>query len=817
MSTLIERLREALARTYEIDREIGRGGMAVVFKASDLKQNRSVAIKVLKPELAAFLGADRFLREIHIASSLQHPNLLPVFESGESNGLLYYTMPLIEGETLEDRLEREGALPIEDAARITAEILDALGYAHSHGFVHRDIKPGNIMLSWDHVLVADFGVARAVDAAGSEDITESGLAVGTPSYMSPEQASADKRLDGRSDIYSVGCLLYEMLVGEPPFTGPTASAVLARQVAEEPRSIRIVRPTVSTGLEWVIEKALAKEPADRFQTASRMKEALEKPKVSRPSIRAAVWSPRFRFATLSLVVGAVMVGVALITREVRGPLTSGDKPLDPRRIAVLPFDYPEGDRELGEVAVGMTRDLIDALSSVGELTLISEPGVREFTSSTPVDSIVRLRRVGTVVQASLVRVPPDSVRVDVRLIDGSSAVQFAAIRDVRKHSADLALRDAVVSKVADKLRNRLGTRIVLQEMHAGATNDSAWRLRQRAFELQENRDSVSDATALELLGRVISLDPHWVEPYVAAGWTAMELGSFWPESNGAEELDRAMAYSESALALQADYAPALELRGHVRHMMWRRMPGFQNEETLRAAAADLTNATLLNPELARAWNELSSVRQRLGDQQGAVEAARRAIEADAYLRDIVPSVQRLIFAYLRDEQPDSARALCYEGSERFPTSGVMQYCKLSVLAWVGSGPTDIDTVWAALRRAEENSVTPLLEGKYDPQARLSVAAVLARSGLLDSARSMTNDLRERLVRAGSADSYLVTEAHVRTLLGEHDQAIELLRRSISASPGIASFIASSPWFAPLRERADFRGLLLKTSDGSGAP
>jgi eukaryotic-like serine/threonine-protein kinase len=216
----------ALGDRYRIERPLGAGGMATVYLAEDLKHHRRVAVKVLRPELAAALGPERFLREIETTAGLRHPHILPLFDSGEAAGFLYYVMPYVEGESLEDRIARERQLSLDDAVRIAREVADALSYAHAHGVVHRDIKPGNILLEGGHAVVADFGIARAVRAAGDERLTQTGMAVGTPTYMSPEQASGETEVDGRSDLYSLACVLYEMLAGQPPFTGPTAESVL---------------------------------------------------------------------------------------------------------------------------------------------------------------------------------------------------------------------------------------------------------------------------------------------------------------------------------------------------------------------------------------------------------------------------------------------------------------------------------------------------------------------------------------------------------------------------------------------------------------
>jgi len=274
MEDTLSLLSAALVGRYRIDRELGQGGMATVYLAHDLKHERKAAIKVLRPELAQALGAERFLREIAIAARLNHPHILALHDSGEAGGLLFYVMPFVEGESLRDRLNREQQLPVDEAVRIAQQVASALSYAHSHDLVHRDIKPENILLAGDEVVVADFGIARAITAAGGEQLTSTGIAVGTPAYMSPEQGSGQPQLDGRSDVFSLGCVLYEMLAGAPPFTGPTAQAIQARRLTDPVPPLRTVRETVPAQVERAIVKALAKSPADRFATAVQFAEAL---------------------------------------------------------------------------------------------------------------------------------------------------------------------------------------------------------------------------------------------------------------------------------------------------------------------------------------------------------------------------------------------------------------------------------------------------------------------------------------------------------------------------------------------------------------
>src|SRR4051794_10346481 len=275
MDSAIDALGLALADRYRIERQLGSGGMATVYLARDLKHDRDVAIKVMHPEIARSLGAERFLREISLTANLRHPHILPLYDSGVTDGVVYYVMPLIDGGSLRDRLDRDKQLPIDEALTIAREGADALGYAHAHGVVHPGIKPENILLEdGGHAVVSDFGIARAVTTLGAERITETGMSIGTPTYMSPEQAAGDRDVDGRSDLYSLGCVLYEMLGGQPPFTGPTAESVTRQHLITEPAPVTNLRPTVPPAVAGALARTLAKNPADRFNPAAQFVQAL---------------------------------------------------------------------------------------------------------------------------------------------------------------------------------------------------------------------------------------------------------------------------------------------------------------------------------------------------------------------------------------------------------------------------------------------------------------------------------------------------------------------------------------------------------------
>jgi tetratricopeptide (TPR) repeat protein len=351
---IADRLRAALTGRYVLERELGRGGMAVVYVARDVRHERRVAVKVMRPELAASLAADRFLREIHIAAELQHPLIVPLYDSGDTpDGLLWYAMPYVEGETLRARLAREQQLPLEDALAIARDAAEALTWAHAHGIVHRDIKPENILLSGGHALIADFGLARALtQAAGG--FTSSGLVVGTPQYMSPEQG-AGGTVDARSDLYSLGCVLYEMLAGEPPFTGPTPQAVIARHVSERIPSLAVVRPAIPAALSEVVERSLAKTPADRFPTAQVFRQALER-------ARRASGARPLRRARMKMRAGLAAAAILIVVAVVWRAMAARHRELDASRVVVFPLATTGGQGPAARFGEDVSTALFTALS-----------------------------------------------------------------------------------------------------------------------------------------------------------------------------------------------------------------------------------------------------------------------------------------------------------------------------------------------------------------------------------------------------------------------------------------------------------------------
>ena len=387
MTDLLDRLRTALADRYAIERELGSGGMATVYLAQDVKHERQVALKVLRPELAAALGPERFLHEIRIAANLHHPHILPLYDSGEAEGFLYYVMPYVEGESLRERLDREKQLPIDGALKLAREVADALSYAHSHGVIHRDIKPENILLESGHAVVADFGIACAVDAAGGERLTRTGIALGTPAYMSPEQARGEKDLDGRSDLYALGCVLHEMLAGQPPYTGPTAESIVHQHLSADVPPITVIRPSVPGWVAAALERSLAKTPADRFNPVAQFGEAISPrmsvtatPTSGAPPLPTRKLRRRIR-AGAGTLLGALVVATVGWWLTLNRDGAVSDQPPPNIRIAVLPFENlsTAGDQEY--LSEGITQDLNTQLSKIEDFVVIAHGSARRVGST----------------------------------------------------------------------------------------------------------------------------------------------------------------------------------------------------------------------------------------------------------------------------------------------------------------------------------------------------------------------------------------------------------------------------------------------------
>ncbi len=454
MDPQLQRLQTALAGKYEIDREAGAGGMATVYLARDLKHDRRVAIKVLRPELAAALGPDRFPREISIIAKLQHPHILPLHDSGEADGFLFYVMPFIDGESLRTKIDREGALPVAETIRILKEVADALAHAHSHGVMHRDIKPDNVMISGRHALVMDFGVAKAVSSAGGESLTTVGVAVGTPSYMSPEQATGQAQTDHRSDIYSLGVLGYEMLAGEPPFTGRTAQAVLSAHVIETPTPLTSKRNSVPPVLADILMRCLEKAPADRWQRAEDVLHQLEAigtpsggitPTHTRPM---AATGARAVSGGRRMLIGAAAAVVLLGAGFGGWKMLAASETIGFDQMAVMPIKDVSGQDT--ELAAAMQNQLIVALGQLPGVTVAPSSAMDVYrTAPAPAVEVAQTLGVGALLEAQVFRVG-ERLRVTTQLTDPRTIKQIWARTFDIDLSGDLFdAIDGVIPQVVD--------------------------------------------------------------------------------------------------------------------------------------------------------------------------------------------------------------------------------------------------------------------------------------------------------------------------------------------------------------------------------
>jgi TolB-like protein/tRNA A-37 threonylcarbamoyl transferase component Bud32 len=425
----LDAVQKAFAGRYEIERELGSGGMATVYLARDLKHDRKVAIKILRPELAAALGPDRFPREIRIVAQLQHPHVLPLHDSGETAGFLYYVMPFVDGESLRAKLDREGQLPVHDAVKILREVADALAYAHGQGVLHRDIKPDNVMLSGRHALVMDFGVAKAVSSAGAEKLTTVGVAVGTPTYMSPEQATGAEHIDQRSDVYALGVLGYEMLTGSPPFTGKTPQAILSAHVMEPAPDVTQGRPTVPAAVADLIRRCLEKNPADRWQNAEEILHQLEAiatpsggvtPTDTRPvrvtrSVKAPARNRR-------LFIGAAAAGILAVAGVGGWRLLAGGSAPGLDRMAVLPLvDVSGQDADLVEA---LHSQLIVALGQIPGVTVAPSSAMAVYkTAPKPAAQVAQELHVGAILEGNVFRAG-QRLRITLQLTNPRTIAQI---------------------------------------------------------------------------------------------------------------------------------------------------------------------------------------------------------------------------------------------------------------------------------------------------------------------------------------------------------------------------------------------------------
>ena len=524
----VDRVRESFSQLYTIDRELGRGGMATVYLAQDIKHDRVVALKVLHPELAASLGPERFLREIRLAARLNHPHILPLFDSGEANGCLYYVMPYVEGESLRERLERDQQLPIAEAIKHATAIASALDYAHRQNIVHRDIKPENVMLYEGTATVMDFGIAKAVSSVGGETLTQTGMMVGTPAYVSPEQAAGDTSLDGRSDQYSLACIVYEMIAGERPFSGPSPQAVMAKRFTETAKPLRAVRSSVPETVERAVAKAMSTAPDRRFRTSAMFAQALESESLSTP--------------TETNTLPAAVVSAA-------------------KSVAVLPFANMSADPDSEYFTDGMAEEIINALSRIQGLRVASRTSSFAFKGKNEdIGEIGRKLKVSTVLEGG-VRKMGNKLRITAELVNVADGYHLWSERYDREIEDVFEIQDDISQSIVKALR------VILSEGEKKAienkprTNIQAYDyyLRGRQFFHQLRRRSLEYAR--QMFNKAIDLDPEYALAYTGVADSSSLLYTYFDARDfNLRQADKA---SRKALELEPELAEAHVSRGIV--------------------------------------------------------------------------------------------------------------------------------------------------------------------------------------------------------------------------------------------------------------
>ncbi len=591
------RLGAALAHRYRIERELGAGGMATVYLADDLKHDRKVAIKVLRQDVAQTVGADRFLQEIRLAASLSHPHILPLFDSGEAGGLLYYVMPNAEGQSVREQLDDGGPLPVATAVRITREVAEALDYAHRRGVVHRDIKPENIMLLEGHAMVADFGIGKALGVAEVETLTQIGTTVGTPAYMSPEQA-AGETIDGRSDLYALGCVLYEMLVGEPPFTGPTVQAVIAKRFIQTPADITALRDGVPRPVARSVQKALARTPIDRFETGTQFAAALT---------------------------------------EVETPAAAAAAPVAPEKsIAVLPFANLSSDPENEFFSDGITEEILNALSHVAELRVAGRTSSFSFKGKQQdLKTIGEQLQVRHVLEGS-VRRAGNRVRITAQLIDATDGYHMWSERYDREIEDVFAVQDEIATAIAAKMKTALNVGAAAKGQRATASIEAYEAyLKGRAL-LYRRGQSIH--AGMELMEKAIALDPEYGLAWSGLADTYSLLGYY---EMIPPELAREKAGEASANALR--FAPDIA-ESHTSRGMFALLYEWNWAESKR----EFERALEINPGYIQGagWYYVFYQGLLLGRSESALRGAKECWDRDrlsGYATNIVGIVLQSFF------------------------------------------------------------------------------------------------------------------------------------------------------------------------------
>jgi serine/threonine protein kinase/tetratricopeptide (TPR) repeat protein len=743
MPDTLERLKTAVVDRYVIERAIGAGGMARVYLAHDLKHERSVALKVMRPELP--IGPDRFTREIKLAASLRHPHILPVHDSGEADGLLYYVMPYVNGESLRQRVDREGPLPVSDIASIVGEVAGALSHAHRRGVVHRDIKPENILLEEGHAVVTDFGIAVALDERGSEKLTGQGVVIGTAAYMSPEQIEAEGDVDARSDIYSLACVTYEMLTGAPPFDGRTPLAVLSKRLSG--RVAQIDRGEVPTDVDDVIAVALGLEPEDRYGTAD-------------------------EFAS------AFTAAIERSTGEVRISLPSAKAV---QSIAVLPFVNMSKDVENEFFSDGITEDVINALSKVGELRVASRTSAFAFKGTgQDIRDVGKRLNVGTVLEGS-VRKHGNRLRVTAQLIDVSTGFHLWSEQYDREMADVFAIQDEISCAIVETLEGTL--RLSRQERLVKPQTDNmdaySLYLKGRYF---WNRRGEGLAKAKDYFLEAINEDPQYAPAHSALADTFSLLG-WYRAMRPRDAFPAAMQRATRAIELDERFAEAHTSLAFVMMMHNWDWPGAESE---------FMKAMHLNPGHATTHHWYAEYLMAMGRLDEAIEHSMRALELDP-LGLIIHVLLGMSYYFAR--RHDDAVAECLKTLEMDPDF-------TPTFIWLGQAYLQLGRSSEAIQVfRREVELSP-----YRSTTLAYLAAAHAMAGEGAEARRQLADLRKR-----SQTEYVscFDFALIHFALNEDDDGFRWLGRAVEERAPWLVWLRVDPMFDRVRSDQRFCDVLKK--------
>ena len=744
MPAILDQLRTALADRYRIERELGQGGMAVVYLARDLRHDRDVALKVLRPDIASEIGAERFLREIKLAARLAHPHILPLYDSGEAQGLLFYVMPNMEGRSLREWLDRERQLPLGDALRITREVASALDYAHRHGVVHRDVKPENILLHEGAAMVADFGIGKALTAPGGS-ITQTGIAVGTPAYMSPEQASGDGDVDGRSDLYSLGCVLYEMLAGEQPFTGPTAQAVITRRFVAPIPMVSHLRD-VPDGVDGAVARALARTPVDRFASAADFAAALD-----------------------------------LIRSDAAATPPGGrpSAPAPPRKsIAVLPLTNMSADPENEYFSDGMTEEIINALAKVPGMQVASRTSSFAFKGKeVDVRQVGEKLGVGSVLEGS-VRKVGNRIRISAELIDVATGYHLWSERYDRQLEDVFAVQDEISRAIVDALKIRLGGDTAPLVVPA-TDNVEAYTLYLKGRFFVNRISDPEIRRGLDFFQRALNTDPRYAQAHAGIADCWCNLADNWVVPG--EAYPRARAAAEQALALDPHLAEALTSIGKVR--AWYEWDFAGAEEVLRRAVQ-------INPNYAEAHFVFGSALPAVGKLDEAIGEMRQALVLDPLSAHFSRWLGRF-FLYARDFE--GAIAQSRRTIEMAPEY-TLSYLDMGT-AYLAQGESGEALKWFRHGQSLKAAIR-----SYDALIVRALAALEQR----EEAEAIMQRLEEE-----SKQQYIRQEVMAMgyAALDDVERALRCLERALLERSAGLTYVHIDPGFDPLRADPRFAALV----------